>query len=94
LYLMDEPFAGVDASTEQAVVGLLQELRTQGKTALVVHHDLQTVAEYFDDVLLINMRLVASGPVREVFTPENLRKTYGGKLALLDQLGETMKRRG
>jgi manganese/zinc/iron transport system ATP- binding protein len=94
LYLMDEPFAGVDASTEQAVVGLLQELRSQGKTALVVHHDLQTVTEYFDDVLLINMRLVASGPVKEVFTPDNLRKTYGGKLALLDQLGETMKRGG
>lgn len=94
LYLMDEPFAGVDASTERAVVNLLRELRSQGKTALVVHHDLQTVAEYFDDVLLINMRLVASGPVREVFTPENLRKTYGGKLALLDQVGETMKRGG
>jgi manganese/zinc/iron transport system ATP- binding protein len=94
LYLMDEPFAGVDASTEQAVVGLLQELRSQGKTALVVHHDLQTVEDYFDDVLLMNMRLVASGPVKDVFTPENLRKTYGGKLALLDQLGETMKRRG
>lgn len=94
LYLMDEPFAGVDASTERAVVTLLQELRSQGKTALVVHHDLQTVVEYFDDVLLINMRLVASGPVSEVFTPENLRKTYGGKLALLDQLGDTMKRGG
>ncbi len=94
LYLMDEPFAGVDASTEQAVVALLQELRSQGKTALVVHHDLQTVVDYFDDVLLINMRLVASGPVSEVFTPENLRKTYGGKLALLDLLGETMKRGG
>lgn len=94
LYLMDEPFAGVDASTERAVVALLQELRSQGKTALVVHHDLQTVAEYFDDVLLINMRLVASGPVPTVFTPENLRKTYGGKLALLDQLGETIKRGG
>jgi manganese/zinc/iron transport system ATP- binding protein len=94
LYLMDEPFAGVDASTEQAVVGLLQELRAQGKTALVVHHDLQTVEDYFDDVLLINMRLVASGPVKDVFTPENLRKTYGGKLALLDQLGETIKSRG
>jgi manganese/zinc/iron transport system ATP- binding protein len=94
LYLMDEPFAGVDASTERAVVTLLQELRSQGKTALVVHHDLQTVSDYFDHVLLINMRLVASGPVREVFTPENLRKTYGGKLALLDQLGDTMKRGG
>lgn len=91
LYLMDEPFAGVDASTERAMVGLLHELRGEGRTALVVHHDLQTVPEYFDEVILINMRLVASGPVREVFTPENLRKTYGGKLALLDQVGDKMK---
>ncbi|MGE3780356.1 MAG: metal ABC transporter ATP-binding protein [Pirellulaceae bacterium] len=91
LFLMDEPFAGVDASTERAIVELLKELKGQGKTALVVHHDLQTVPEYFDDVLLINMRLVASGPIEEVFTPENLRKTYGGKLVLLDQVGEKMK---
>jgi manganese/zinc/iron transport system ATP- binding protein len=91
LYLMDEPFAGVDASTERAIVELLRELRGQGKTALVVHHDLQTVPEYFDEVILINMRLVASGPVREVFTSENLRKTYGGKLVLLDQVGDKMK---
>jgi len=91
LYLMDEPFAGVDASTEQAIVELLRKLQSQGKTALVVHHDLQTVSEYFDDVILINMRLVASGPVREVFTSENLRKTYGGRLVLLDQVGDKMK---
>ncbi|WP_437201267.1 metal ABC transporter ATP-binding protein [Planctomicrobium sp. SH664] len=87
LYLMDEPFAGVDAATERAIVSILQELRSQGKTALVVHHDLQTVAEYFDDVLLLNMRLVASGSVKTAFTAENLRRTYGGKLSLLDQVG-------
>jgi manganese/zinc/iron transport system ATP- binding protein len=91
LYLMDEPFAGVDASTERAIVELLRQLRSQDKTALVVHHDLQTVPEYFDDVILINMRVIASGPVREVFTSENLRKTYGGKLVLLDQVGDKMK---
>ncbi|MDA1013276.1 MAG: ABC transporter ATP-binding protein [Planctomycetota bacterium] len=90
LYLMDEPFAGVDASTERAIVAILKELQSGGKTALVVHHDLQTVTEYFDHVFLLNMRLVATGPVREVFTPENLRKTYGGKLALLDQVGHKM----
>lgn len=90
LYFMDEPFAGVDAATERAIVAILRELRTAGKTVLVVHHDLQTVEEYFDSVLLLNMRLVAAGPVREVFTPENLRKTYGGKLALLDQVGQKM----
>ena len=62
-----------------------------GKTALVVHHDLQTVSEYFDEVLLLNMRLVASGPVEQAFTTENLRRTYGGKLALLDQVGHRMR---
>jgi len=91
LYLMDEPFASVDAATERAIVTILQELQSAGKTALVVHHDLQTVKEYFDQVFLLNMRLVDAGPVEGVFTPENLRKTYGGKLALLDQVGEQMK---
>jgi manganese/zinc/iron transport system ATP- binding protein len=91
VYLMDEPFAGVDAATERAIVELLRELRSAGKTALVVHHDLQTVAEYFDEVLLLNMRLVASGPVEQCFTTENLRRTYGGKLALLDQVGHRMQ---
>jgi manganese/zinc/iron transport system ATP- binding protein len=90
LYLMDEPFAGVDAATERAIVAILRELRRQGKTTLVVHHDLQTVPEYFDEVVLLNMRLVAAGPVKDVFTRENLRKTYGGKLALLDQVGHLM----
>jgi manganese/zinc/iron transport system ATP- binding protein len=90
LYLMDEPFAGVDAATERAIVAVLHELRAAGKTALVVHHDLQTVTEYFDHVLLLNMRLVATGPTDQAFTPENLRKTYGGKLPLLDRVGHQM----
>lgn len=90
LYLMDEPFAGVDAATERAIVTLLRELRDSGKTALVVHHDLQTVADYFDHVILLNMRLVATGPTEQVFTPENLKKTYGGKLPLLDRVGHQM----
>ncbi len=90
LYLMDEPFVGVDAATERAIVAILQELRAAGKTALVVHHDIQTVPEYFDNVLLLNMRMVATGPIADVFTPENLRATYGGKLALLDQVGHRM----
>jgi manganese/zinc/iron transport system ATP- binding protein len=83
LYFMDEPFQGVDATTERAIVTLLQELRSAGKTVVVVHHDLQTVPEYFDWVTMLNVRRVASGPVREVFTEQNLRQTYGGKVAFL-----------
>jgi manganese/zinc/iron transport system ATP- binding protein len=88
LYLMDEPFAAVDAATETAIVGLLQDLRSRGKTCLVVHHDLQTVREYFDEVILMNMRVVAHGPTETTFTEENLRKTYGGKLTLLGEAAQ------
>lgn len=90
IYLMDEPFAGVDAATEQAIIVLLRELQSLGKTILVVHHDLQTVPEYFDWVALLNLRLVAAGPVAETFTGEQLRATYGGRLNLLTALGEEM----
>jgi manganese/zinc/iron transport system ATP- binding protein len=83
IYFMDEPFQGVDAVTERAIVDLLRELRAQGKTVVVVHHDLQTVPEYFDWVTLINVRRIASGPVGEVFTEANLRLTYGGRIAFL-----------
>jgi manganese/zinc/iron transport system ATP- binding protein len=83
LYFMDEPFQGVDATTERAVIDLLRDLRARGKTVLVVHHDLQTVPDYFDDVFLLNVEKVASGPVGDVFTDENLRRAYGGRLALL-----------
>ncbi|MEM1058818.1 MAG: ABC transporter ATP-binding protein [Verrucomicrobiota bacterium] len=85
LFLMDEPFASVDASTERAIVAILRELRGQGKTVICIHHDLQTIPDYFDHVAMLNMRMVARGPVGQIFTPDNLRKTYGGKLALLDQ---------
>jgi manganese/zinc/iron transport system ATP- binding protein len=85
IYLMDEPFQGVDATTERAIVALLQELRGSGRTVVVVHHDLQTVPEYFDWVTLLNVRRVASGPVHEVFTDENLRQTYGGRVAFLSR---------
>lgn len=81
VYLMDEPFQGVDAATEQAIVELLRGFRAQGKTVVCVHHDLQTVEEYFDRVLLLNVRTIDSGPVKEVFTEKNLRLTYGGRLA-------------
>jgi manganese/zinc/iron transport system ATP- binding protein len=83
IYFMDEPFQGVDAVTERAIVDLLRDLRAEGKTVVVVHHDLQTVSEYFDWVTLINVRRIASGPVGEVYTETNLRATYGGRIAFL-----------
>lgn len=83
VYIMDEPFQGVDALTERAIIALLQEMRQAGKTVVVVHHDLQTVPEYFDWVTLLNVRRVASGPVAQVFTEANLRQTYGGRMAFL-----------
>ncbi len=83
VYFMDEPFAGVDATTERAIVALLRELRAAGKTVFVVHHDLQTVPEYFDWATLLNVRLIACGPVSQVFTDENLGRAYGGRIAFL-----------
>ncbi|WP_456440034.1 metal ABC transporter ATP-binding protein [Caldithrix abyssi] len=83
IYFMDEPFQGVDATTEKTIVKLLQELRNKGKTVVVVHHDLQTVREYFDWVMLLNVRQIAFGPVDEAFTEQNLRTAYGGKVAFL-----------
>ena len=88
LYLMDEPFAGVDAATETAIITLLQELKSRGKTILVVHHDLPTARSYFDMLLLINMRLVAFGPTEQVFTQELLQSTYGGRLTILSEVAQ------
>jgi len=92
LYLMDEPFAGVDAATERAIVEVLREMKDSGRTVIAVHHDLQTVPEYFDEVILLNMRVVAAGPVAEVFTRENLQKTYGGRLTPLAEAAEAVAR--
>ncbi len=89
---MDEPFAGVDAATEKAIVALLESLREAGKTVVVVHHDLQTMAEYFDHLVMLNMRVVAAGPTEEVFNEENLRKTYGGRLTMLDTVADALRR--
>ena len=86
LYLMDEPFAGVDATTEHAIIALLRELKQQGKTILVVHHDLTTAREYFDHLLLLNMRLVAFGETEQTFTVDLLQKTYGGRLTILSDV--------
>lgn len=86
--MLDEPFVGVDIPTEEKIIEVLRNLSEAGKTLLVVHHDLQAVPEYFDHVVLLNQRLVASGPTEEVFTPENLRLAFGGQLALLQQAGQ------
>jgi manganese/zinc/iron transport system ATP- binding protein len=92
LYFMDEPFAGVDAATEKAIVDLLTKMTGQGKTVVAVHHDLQSAAQYFDWIILLNMRLVASAPTREAFTSKLLQETYGGKLTLLAEVGELISK--
>ncbi len=81
LYLLDEPFAGVDAATEKAIISVLDGLRREGKTVVAVHHDLSTVRDYFDRVLLLNVRSVAEGTVDDAFTPDTLQEAYGGRLA-------------
>ncbi|MCC8023069.1 MAG: metal ABC transporter ATP-binding protein [Clostridiales bacterium] len=85
VYLMDEPFKGVDAQTEKSIITLLRQLKEAGKTVIVVHHDLQTVTEYFDWAVLINKRVVANGPVDEVFHEENLGLTYRASGSLLKE---------
>lgn len=90
LYFMDEPMAGVDAATERIVFELLDSLSNEGRTIVVVHHDLRTVPEYFDEVVLLNVRVVTSGPVSTTFTSENLQATYGGRLTILDTMAEAV----
>lgn len=85
IYFMDEPFQGVDATTEKAIITVLRQLRDEGRTVVVVHHDLETVPEYFDEVLILNVRKIAEGKVADVFTNENLRRAYGGKFALIER---------
>ena len=84
IYFLDEPMAGVDATTEHAIIGILHKLREQGKTVIVVHHDLQTVKSYFDWMVILNVRAIAQGPVEEVYTADNLRRAYGGQIALIE----------
>ncbi len=81
LYLMDEPFSGVDSATERTVVNIIRDIRSDGATVVCVHHDLQTVGEYFDCVLILNVRAIAAGPISDVLTEENLQMAYGGRLA-------------
>lgn len=90
LYLMDEPFVGVDAATEDAILKVLTELKEDGKTVVIVHHDLQTAFQYFDSMVLLNTRLVAVGPKDSVFTKENLQEAYGGRLTVLSKLSQVI----
>jgi len=92
IYFMDEPFAGVDIATETAIIELLRTMRAQGKTVVVVHHDLQSATQYFDWVVLLNMRLVASGPTEQVLTQELLEQTYGGRLTVLSKVGDLLRK--
>ena len=92
LYLMDEPFAGVDMATETAIFQLLQDMAAAGKTVLVVHHDIHSAMNFFDWVIMLNLHLVASGPKEQVMTEELLRKTYGGKLNLLTQVTNLIRK--
>lgn len=89
IYFMDEPFVGVDAATEKAIVALLNELRDKGKTVFVVHHDLSTVTQYFDWTILLNKRIYAVGETSRVFTKQLLQQTYGGRLAVLEHEDES-----
>lgn len=91
IFFMDEPFVGVDATTESAILDLLTEMRNEGKTVVIVHHDLQTVSGYFDHLVLLNTRLIAAGPTQEVLTEENLSNAYGGQLTLLSKIQSIIK---
>lgn len=92
IYFMDEPFAGVDAATEKTIIDLLRNMTQANKTVIVVHHDLQSVPQYFDWVIMLNTRLIAVGPTITTFNQHNLQETYGGKLTLLSDVGDLIKR--
>lgn len=87
IFFLDEPFVGVDITTEQKIISILKQLAHQGKTILVVHHDLSTVPTYFDNVVMLNQRLVASGPAASTFTQENIAAAYGPQLTILHKTG-------
>ena len=93
LYLLDEPFAGVDAATENSIFEVFQQVRDSGKTMLVIHHDLQSAAKYFDWIVLLNTHLVAYGPIEDVFTKEHMEEAYGGQLSVLNQVHEILRQK-
>lgn len=93
LYLMDEPFAGVDMATETAIFQLLRDMASAGKTVIVVHHDIHSAMNFFDWLIMLNLHLVASGPKETVMNEEMLRKTYGGKLNLLTRVTDLIRQK-
>ncbi|KXH87126.1 metal ABC transporter ATP-binding protein [Sporosarcina sp. HYO08] len=86
LFLLDEPFVGIDVTSEEMIVKILKELRDEGKTIIVVHHDLKKAEEYFDELLLLNRELIAAGSVKEVYTPGIIAKAYGSQLSFLNEV--------
>lgn len=92
IYFMDEPFSGVDAATEKTIINLLRTMTNTDKTVMVVHHDLHSVSQYFDWVIMLNTRLVAYGPTKATFNQKNLHDTYGGKLTILSDVAELIKK--
>jgi len=91
LFLMDEPFAGVDIATEEMIISLLKTMKDAGKTLVIVHHDLHTAQSYFDHLVLLNTRLIASGPTSEVFTDKILTDTYGGRLTTISKISQELE---
>jgi len=91
MYVMDEPFVGVDVATEKTILELLISMKNEGKTVVIVHHDLQTVSDSFDYLVLLNTRLIAHGPTKDILTEENLQATYGGQLNLLSKMQNIIK---
>ena len=91
LFLMDEPFAGVDIATEEMIVDLLKDMQSKGKTLVIVHHDLHTAQSYFDHLVLLNTRLVACGKISDVFTDQILTDTYGGKLTTISKISQELE---
>ena len=91
VFVMDEPFVGVDVATEKTILELLISMKNEGKTVVIVHHDLQTVSDSFDYLVLLNTRLIAHGPTKEILTEENLQATYGGQLNLLSKMQNLIK---
>ena len=85
VYLLDEPFVGVDIVTEESIIKLLKNLARENKIIVMIHHDLSKVEEYFDDIIMINRRIVAAGPVNEVFNKSNIQRAYSGQLPILQK---------